>query len=824
MIPGSSLPPVPSTVASTTPPRDPRGGFVVWKPVALAAALAALSLPTHAQYPGVEGQAELEIARRQKMIEEYAPEAIARGEAALKVRDYETAYQQFKSAVDSLPESEYSAKLRSQAMDGFGRAVVGLAELRIAEGRWEDAETTVRVILQPQYNPNYAPARSLLIRLQTPGYFNRTITPGFVSKVEEVKKLLVEAQGYYDSGRLDKSFATYEKVLTLDRFNIAARRGMERVNLARQRYADTAYNDTRASMLTKVDKAWETPVRRSDQGPAAVLEQPLIAARGTESIQQKLDSIVIPRINFVDATVREAIEYVRRRSAELDLADPDPATRGVNIVLKLDPTAASQTITLDLSSIPLREALDYITRMANLKVKVEPYAVAIVPLAEQTDALITKEYRVPPGFITASPSAGGAADTGAGGGTGVTVRSTARDFLEGQGVQFPPGASANFLPSSSKLIVRNTQENLDLVDTLVQNAQGSIPSQVEIESKFVEISQNNLKELGFDWLLGQFALPGGSGVFGGGGTLGNQRTFDSAAYPFTEPVTGIPVGATATGAGTMTGGNRSGDLAITANALDALLFGASSAVAGAPGVLSVAGVFTNPQFQIVIRALNQKKGVDVLSAPKVTTKSGQSAKINVIREFLYPSNYDPPQIPQTTGSGINPITPATPTEFEMKPVGVILEVEPVVGADNYTIDLNLAPEVTEFEGFINYGTPILNRGVVVTENAINQPVFSQRKVQTSVSIYDGQTVVLGGLMREDIQKVDDKTPLLGDMPFAGRLFRSQSDQHIKRNLIIFVTARLTDPAGQPLANPMGGDVEDAPISTAEGGFEPALPQ
>ncbi|MGA1129281.1 MAG: type II secretion system protein GspD, partial [Chthoniobacterales bacterium] len=174
--------------------------------------------------------------------------------------------------------------------------------------------------------------------------------------------------------------------------------------------------------------------------------------------------------------------------------------------------------------------------------------------------------------------------------------------------------------------------------------------------------------------------------------------------------------------------------------------------------------------------------------------------VEIVREFRYPEEYDPPQVPQQTGGGGSQVvTPATPTTFTMQPVGVRLEVEPTVGPDNYTIDLRLLPEVTEFEGFINYGTPILNQGVEVTPNVINYPVFSQRKVETQVHIYDGQTVALGGLIREDVQKVTDKTPLLGDIPFAGVLFRSQADKHIKRNLIVFVTASLRDPAGQPLA-------------------------
>ncbi|MFZ4482511.1 MAG: Amuc_1098 family type IV pilus outer membrane protein [Chthoniobacterales bacterium] len=769
---------------------------------------------------GVEATAEFEIAKRMQLAQDYAPQAMQRGSIALMERDYETAFAQYKTAVDAVPDAPQVRELRSAAMDGFANAVMGLAEQRIAEGRWEDAKTTVKVILEPQYNPNYKPAQRLLARLESPDYFNKTITPGFVSKVEEVKSLLVEAQGLYDSGRFDESFAKYEAVLRLDRYNVAARRGMEQVNLGRSRVADDAQNHTRAAMISEVDKAWETPVRRADLGPAAVIEQPVLTTRGTQSVNRKLDEIVIPRINFTDATVREAVEYLRQRSAELDLDGGDVGNRGVNIVLKLDAAAASQTITIDLSNIPLREALDYITRLANLKTKIEPYAVLIVPLSEATDTLVTKEYRVPPGFITSLPSGSApAADAGSGGST--AARSTAKDFLESQGVQFPPGASANFLSSSSRLIVRNTQENLDLVDALVENSTGSVPSQVEIESKFIEISQQNLKELGFDWLLGQFALPGGSGVYAGGGTPNATGTTAPFAYPGTD---------TAVGVNNVTAGNRTGEAAIAGNALDALLFGTPAGPAA--GVLALAGVFSNPQFQVVLRAVNQKKGIDVLSAPKVTTKSGTQATIEITREFRYPEVYSPPQIPQSTGSGTQPITPATPESFKMTPTGVRLVVEPTVGADNYTIDLRLLPEVTEFEGFINYGSPILNRGVVVTENKIEYPVFNQRKVETSVSIYDGQTVALGGLIREDVQKVSDKTPILGDIPYAGVLFRSQSDQHIKRNLIIFVTATLMDPAGQALAAAqMPMETEDlAPADTSleltpeQSTYEPPLPK
>jgi len=121
-------------------------------------------------------------------------------------------------------------------------------------------------------------------------------------------------------------------------------------------------------------------------------------------------------------------------------------------------------------------------------------------------------------------------------------------------------------------------------------------------------------------------------------------------------------------------------------------------------------------------------------------------------------------------------------------------VTPFVGADGYTISLTLIPQVTDFLGFINYGNSI-NLGSVTTANDIKQPLFSTRDLITSVVIWDGQTVVLGGLITEQLQKIDDKVPFLGDIPMVGRLFRTKTTVRNKRNLLVFVTARLIDPAG-----------------------------
>src|SRR4026208_543301 len=120
-------------------------------------------------------------------------------------------------------------------------------------------------------------------------------------------------------------------------------------------------------------------------------------------------------------------------------------------------------------------------------------------------------------------------------------------MLQSMGVQFPTitlpdgradAASATFWPHSGTLIVRNTQDNLDMVDALVDQANLSAPKQVSIESKFVEINQNNAKELGFDWLLGPFSMNGK--VFGGGGPSGNGVPVGAANFPFVDPASRDP--------------------------------------------------------------------------------------------------------------------------------------------------------------------------------------------------------------------------------------------------------------------------------------------
>ena len=159
-----------------------------------------------------------------------------------------------------------------------------------------------------------------------------------------------------------------------------------------------------------------------------------------------------------------------------------------------------------------------------------------------------------------------------------------------------------------------------------------------------------------------------------------------------------------------------------------------------------------------------------------------------------------------SGSAGVAVTAGTPQNFTVRNVGVEMQVTPTVEAGN-AISLRLEPQVTEFEGFVEYGgasVAIASGTTVKVPSGFFQPIFSVRRVRTEVTIWDGATVVMGGLTREQAVTIQDKVPVLGDIPLLGRLFRSTGESSQKRNLLIFVTANLIGPGGAPALRDASG--------------------
>lgn len=377
-----------------------------------------------------------------------------------------------------------------------------------------------------------------------------------------------------------------------------------------------------------------------------------------------------------------------------------------------------------------------------------------------------------------------------------TVQLQVINFFRTVGVDLSPPKNVFFNDRQGTLLVRATSQELDIIEAAIETL-NIAPPEINIKAKFVEVTQNDSRALGFDWYLGN-VLMNGKSIVGSGGTA---PTFNGA------PSTANPEG---TFPGSPTFGTA------TAPSLsDQLLTGGLRNAANSPAVATFTGILTDPQFRMVLHALEQRDGADLLNEGQVTTLSGRQAQIQTADLQTIVTGVNTSQTGANgggtatgggTGAGGGGVVAST-VQYNVQtlPFGPVLDVVPYVCADGYTIQMTLIPTVTQFVGYDNPGQFVPQAqsvgsgtvGIPLTA-VLPLPRIRLRQVTTSAIVWDGQTIVLGGLITEDVNRTKDKVPVLGDMPFLGRLFRSESNVTSKKNLVIFVTPSIIDPAGNRL--------------------------
>jgi general secretion pathway protein D len=794
--------------------------------LSLAAAILGLCAPAQAGEGDLLGS---ETSRRQQATME-AQELLLHGDRAYKNGDYEQALKAYTGAFEALPDAPATAVQRAAALDRMVSASIARSQVQVRDGDLDGAKATLDKVLADGIAPDDVRARRARAQIDDPIRTNVALTPEHAKNIDEVRRALYTGEGAFNLGDYDKAQENFEKVLRIDPYNKAARRWLERIASARSDYYRAAQDHTRAEMLADVDREWEIQIKDPAEDAYGSIDGGAGGTGNEVTIGAKLDRIVFPVIDMEDSTLEEAADFIRSQSRDLDTSELDPQRRGVEIVLQLGQSdtpegqaVRANRINLKLRNIPLRQALDYICKLTRTTWEIQEFAVVIRPAGASSDTLINRSYRVPPDFLTTAGNAGDAApkdpfgdDSGQDG--LLAKRLTARQVLEQQGIHFPEGASANYNPASSTLTVRTTAEMQALIQQVVLAATQTEPVQVLVKVTIMKTEERRLKELGFDWLMSP--MPIGGGVFIGGGTMGNGSPIDDVPN---APNTTLNLNP-------LTSGNRSGDRAAPRNTLDSLIQettqGFANASRRAPGVLTVHGLFDKVQFQMVIRALDQAKGIDLLSTPSVVTRSGQRASVQTVREMIYPTEYEPPELPNSVGdNGINgggnigggggggafPVTPAMPTAFEKRDIGMKLDVEPMVGPNRQYIDLVITPEISDFDGFVNYGSPINSSAPIagglggtaqieITPNEILMPIFSVNRANTALTVTNGSTVLIGGLMQESMTTIEDKVPVFGDIPLIGRLFQSSVTKPDRKVIMFFVTVELLDPSGKPYHN------------------------
>jgi general secretion pathway protein D len=310
---------------------------------------------------------------------------------------------------------------------------------------------------------------------------------------------------------------------------------------------------------------------------------------------------------------------------------------------------------------------------------------------------------------------------------------------------------------TSQLVVVGTKKELVDVENMIQHLD-TATKQVLIEARMVETSMNPKTSKGVDWT----GTVGAQKVtFGNGVTVG-QETRTSVSQPVNQ-----------------SNANPGGVNNTVQTVLNSIMGNGGLSLNTARG-LSPATAFLNADgVSAVLSFINNYSESRVISCPRTVTLDNETAHIAVTRASPI-INITPGTVQVAGGSTISYTN-----------LGVILDVTPRISANSF-VNLKVVPEVSRIADTV---TKIVNDGTFIVDE------YDMRRIDTHVMIPSGNTLVLGGLVSDDVNNGNIKVPILGDIPGLGPLFRKDTKERRRSNLIVFITPTIVqDEDYQPTAS------------------------
>ena len=962
-----------------------------------AAAPAAAPAPVSPDAALISDLMTAEALRREAMDVQAARE-LTDAREAMEARDWDSAYRKYSLAFKHLNDRADTVELRKECAQGMAAARYQAGRQAFREGDLEQARqlaTEARSLRHPR-------AQALIEALDgevsatdekdVSAIAHRRNEKDYKSDRDSIRRRLRRSAQYLAVSDLDKALEECELVIRFDPYNREALDLRQRIQRRRDVILDKERHATREGMIADVNAAWRPVYAVNSLELKGIDGGTTRTALGNDAertmeqlVEKRMKEMILPSISFrPPATIADAVEYFKQASRDFDRPDIPIDQRGFNFVLDLgkqlvskggdagaedsgndfaasaqsdDAAAAGGADGMPLipaiaaNNVSLWDALKLVCRVTKFKFQIqEGPVVMVMPESMTTEDLVTRTYDVTENF--AERMSGAAEDVqdmkgGFGGGNksndenaGDDQEASWKKFFSLMGVKWAEGSSIVYLKTIGKLRVTNTKDQLAVIEAALAGELGATPKLIEIEARFVEVAQDDLNSLGFEWLLNSDYSLGMNGKLGKllgikGGKWGNEsgsRSYattsgsgestaitKSTTYNSGKADTGSLVDQTVMSS---TGPNSSWTRSETYNSTTELGQHSGSrwsrdyggrrrvGITGDPSTyqsgmrylstdsnhISGEGYSTNDQFMrvnaflgnadlsMILHMLSQRSDTDLLSAPKVLTGPGKEATMKVVTEYIYPTEYDVQLTASGGGGGSSSssggsseiLAVVEPENFTMREVGVILQVTPELSQGGQLINLHLQPRVVSEPTWKNYGMRIpkssnsqfnafdsvstimnslvanivtlggtlsdqeiaeyrnlLKNSAATSIDAINsgentlsyydapmeQPFFKTRSIETDITIANGATVVMGGLITEERKSMEDKIPFLGDIPWLGRFFRSRSEWSSKRNLLIFVTARLVDPMGRQISMGVADDTpaEEAKVTAAPEG-------
>ncbi len=508
------------------------------------------------------------------------------------------------------------------------------------------------------------------------------------------------------------------------------------------RQAEQLMNHVQAEMLKQEQTRLEQKVDREDQMMVnEVLKHQLLPAP-VQSLRP-LSAVSYGQLQrSMESKLREPLSFQFDDVALGDVLEFLADGVGVSIIPSPELDLKGRRVSIKAQDMPLEMAIKYLAKSQSLTWRIDDDVILLATQEQMSHAPM--ETRV---FFLRNGLGPYALEASAVEGNPVLAMEPLKELIE-KAIPQPANSKLVIDERSGALIMSNTSENLALTEQLLSQLDVT-PVQVLIETRFIELVMTELEQLAME------------SVLTGNVSLSKKGDPDLVSR----------------GAGHQLNSGSGFKFPALAREDEGLN-------------LTLQGVLTGTQFETVLHMLDETKKSKTLSSPRVTTLNNKTAAIRVVDEFRYPTRYEVSLV-QFDINGDGDFDDAGETEFANVPqdlqardIGILLYVTPSIGKDLKTITLVLAPEVSQFSQFRNLGG-----GVTV-------PEFTSSQLTTSVVIEDGQTVMLGGLMTDSTSEDTTKIPVLGDLPLIGGLFRQSKETSTRKNLIIFITARVLSSRGQ----------------------------
>lgn len=336
---------------------------------------------------------------------------------------------------------------------------------------------------------------------------------------------------------------------------------------------------------------------------------------------------------------------------------------------------------------------------------------------------------------------------------------------------------------SNALVITERPSRMEKIQEVIDRLDKPT-DQIMIESKFIEASDRDISNIGVNWAsLSGYGLQASpftrtdTNGYNRSSSVDNTNGFNNSTTGTASNGTSLLNSAVVDNLTGLPTSNRSTTTTNILNDVATENIGTATGLSGVTNGTNFDSITTNvlsaDQFQVVLSALESDTDVKLVSNPTVVTLNNSQATINIGED------YPIPKFTYNEERGTFEIS-----DIEYKSIGINLNVTPQVNSAGF-INLDIEPEVSARAGTVPLG------GASGTE----VPIISTRKTKTKITIKDGYTLAIGGLVESTDTKETSKVPFLGDIPGLGRLFRSNSNNLVTRNLIIFITAKTLNPDG-----------------------------